>query len=83
MPASSATLHRLILLAAVATLTGCVIVSRNHETQEVPFSEPPVGSVATARVGDSLLQQGLTIELDAIHVPRDVPVVYAFQRVRA
>ena len=69
---------RLVLLAAVLVASGCVIVSRNQEIHEVRLSDPPVSAVATAGIGESLLQQGLRIELDAIHVPRDVPVSLAY-----
>ncbi|MCY3812063.1 MAG: hypothetical protein OXH15_09730 [Gammaproteobacteria bacterium] len=67
----------LIALAALVVASGCVIVSRNHEIQEVRFSEPPIGAVATVGIGESLLKEGMSIEIDAIHLTRDVPVSLA------
>lgn len=69
---------RWVVLCAAVAAGGCVIVSRNHEINEVEFSDPPVGAVSSAGIGESVLEHGLSIELDAIHVPRDVAVSLAY-----
>lgn len=72
----------LAVLAAGLVASGCVLVSRNHPVTETEINEPLAETVVTAGVGDSLLRQGRSIELDAIHLPRDVWIWFAY-RVRS
>lgn len=67
---------RSVLAVLVGSLmtSGCVLVSRNHQVIETEINEPPHQTVVTAGIGESLLRQGRSIELDAIYVPQDVRI---------
>jgi len=63
---------KLVLAAVVAaTLTGCASPKFNYMPESKAFSEPAIGSIATASVGDKMLSQGLSIKQDAIEVKND------------
>lgn len=66
-----------VLMGCLMT-SGCVLVARNHPVVETEIKEPPHQSVVTAGIGESLLRQGRSIELDSIYVPRDVRVSLAY-----
>lgn len=68
----------LALLAGCLVTSGCVFVARNHPVVETEINEPPHQTVVTASIGESLLRQGRSIELDAIYVPQDVRVSLAY-----
>lgn len=60
-----------ILVAILIVLSGCVSPSYNYVAKSIDVSEPPIGNVVTAYVGDNLLRQGYYTEHDAINVLND------------
>ena len=71
-------LTRTAVLVGCLMASGCVLVARNHPVVETEINEPPHQTVVTARIGESLLKQGRSIELDSIYVPQDVRVSLAY-----
>lgn len=68
-------MNKLIFSLAVATaLTGCATPKYNYVPQSKQISEPPLNSVNTAYVGDTLLKQGRFTLQDAVKVERPVQV---------
>lgn len=65
---------RKVLCITVILLSGCVTVADNYSPKSTEVSEPPLNSVNTAHVGDSLVRQGRFTEHDAILLRRDVSV---------
>ncbi len=59
-------MKRLVLLAFALGLTACATPKYNYVPNKIDVSEPPIGSVQTAYVGDQLLRQGKYSEHDAI-----------------
>lgn len=55
-------------LAVAALLVGCASPKYNYVPSIEQISEPPVGTVVTARVGDILVRQGTLTEQDVMHV---------------
>lgn len=63
-----------IAFFAVATLSSCVTTNTNYRPRALEISEPPIGQVVTAEVGNAMLRQGLYVEHDAIRLLSDVSV---------
>jgi hypothetical protein len=60
---------------AFAAIAGCATpVQRNYFPKVTEISEPPIGSVNTASVGDSMLLQGRHSEMDAVKLPRPIKI---------
>lgn len=55
-------------IVLVGLMTGCVSPKYNYQPKTEMVSRPPVGEETTAYIGDALLQQGKTVEQDAIMV---------------
>lgn len=53
-------------------LTACATPSYNYKPQITNTSVPPLNQVATAYVGESLLEQGKSIQADGIKLNQDV-----------
>jgi hypothetical protein len=53
-------------------LVGCATPQHNYQPQIVEMSEPPLGSVNTAAVGDELLKQGHYAEVDGLRLEKPV-----------
>jgi hypothetical protein len=64
----------IISLTCAAALAGCATPKYNYVPQSKQISEPPINSVNTAYVGDTLLKQGRFTLQDAIRVDRPVQV---------
>lgn len=47
-----------LFFTALTSLSGCASVKYNYVAEAVEISEPPIGEVVTAYVGDNLLRQG-------------------------
>lgn len=60
----------LIICAVLCTLAGCATPQYNYSPQKTNLSNPPIGSVNTAFVGDSMIKQGILVKYDAIYLPK-------------
>ncbi len=63
----------LIFLAMLA-LQACATPKYNYVPQSIDISEPPIGNVNVANIGDVLLRQGTYTEKDAIRVNQEFTV---------
>src|SRR5262249_54460402 len=63
-----------LLSMLVIGFSGCVTVLGNYRPDTTEISEPPLGVVATANVGDSLVRQGRLALHDAIFLRQDADV---------
>lgn len=64
------------LLAAL--LVGCASPKYNYRPVTTAISEPPIGSVSTARIGDTMLRQGRYTEHEALYLPGAVEIGWAY-----
>jgi hypothetical protein len=64
----------IFIIACLAALTGCATPVYNYSPASVQVSEPPIGLVSVAHVGDVLVRQGTYSEQDAILLREDVSV---------
>ncbi len=64
-------LRTLILTAAVSFISACATPRYNYMPQKIEISAPPLGSINTTYVGDSMLRQGKFTEHDAIYLESD------------
>lgn len=55
-------------------LSSCVTTNTNYRPLAVEISEPPIGQVVMAEVGNAMVKQGKYVENDAIHLAEDVSV---------
>lgn len=59
----------LAIIAAASLLTACAGTGKTVYTPQVKqISQPPIGSVNTANLGDKLLVQGMSVERQALHL---------------
>lgn len=66
-----------VALGAMA-LVGCTSPKYNYTPTTQSLSEPPVGSVNTSYVGDSLLSQGILAKYEGIKVTAPARVSWAY-----
>lgn len=65
----------------LALLTGCATSVTNYSPKTVEISEPPLGAISTAYIGDSMVRQGKYVEHESIFVPSDISAgVYTITR---
>lgn len=57
----------LLLTLASSAIVGCATPSYNYQPTVKMISEPPIGSINTAYLGDKLLTQGNMIEREALY----------------
>jgi hypothetical protein len=62
----------LAILSLASVLTACVSPQKNYRPVPVNISEPAIGIVHTARVGEDMVRQGKYIEQDAIRLNEEV-----------
>lgn len=63
-------MKNLLLASAVGlTLVGCATTGTTYTPTQKQFSEPPIGSINTASLGDKLLMQGVMTEREALYFP--------------
>lgn len=63
-------MKNILLVSSLAlALVGCATPLTNYQAQSVMVSEPPIGSVNTALIGDKMLMQGHTVEQEALYFP--------------
>ena len=65
-------------VAAVIAMTGCTSPRYNYAPETKQISEPPIGSVNVAYVGDSLLRQGMLSNVDGIKVSAPAKISWAY-----
>jgi len=71
---------RVLVFAILAvTMVGCAAPSYNYRPESLDISEPPIGSVNTAYVGDAMLRQGKYVEHDSIYVSQKIDVSWAYE----
>jgi len=62
-------MRRYLPLTCIALLSACATPQYNYAPEKIEISEPPIGAVNIAYVGDEMLKQGKYTEYDAIKVP--------------
>lgn len=65
-------------LLVMAVLAGCASPQYNYMPVTTAISEPPVGSISTARIGDTMLRQGRYTEHDALYLPSMAEIGWAY-----
>ena len=68
----------LILASAVLVLAGCTSPKYNYVPKIENYSEPAVGSVNTASVGDSLIKQGVSQVVEGLKVTAPAKVSWGY-----
>lgn len=68
----------LAIFPLAVLLVGCTSPKYNYTPKIESFSEPPIGSVNTAYVGDSLIKQGTTQRVDGLKVQSPARVSWAY-----
>lgn len=63
-------MKKVIFLCLVLGLVGCASPKYNYQATPQNISKPPLGTVNQAFVGDKLLEQGVFIEREALHVSK-------------
>ena len=61
---------------------GCAVPRYNYVPVRTEISEPPLGSINIAQVGDNMVRQGYYTEYDAIFLNADVPVTFVYTATR-
>ena len=56
------------------TVTGCASVKYNYEPIAIDISEPTIGAVSSATVGEQMMRQGTFREHDAISLAKQIKV---------
>ncbi|MDZ7753003.1 MAG: hypothetical protein U5S82_15430 [Gammaproteobacteria bacterium] len=74
--------RKIIPLIFCAMLAGCAAPKYNYRPVALEVSEPPIGSMNTAYVGDILLKQGSYTEHDSIYLQEDQKVGWAYTVLR-
>ncbi|OBY75258.1 hypothetical protein [Acinetobacter gyllenbergii] len=65
-------MKKILLISLVVGLTGCASPQYNYQATPQNISKPPIGEVSQVFVGDKMLEQGIFIEREALHIPRTV-----------
>lgn len=60
------------VLGCSIILTGCATPSYNYQATQVNVSKPPLNSINEAYVGDKMLEQGVVVERDALHISQEI-----------
>ena len=63
-----------VLLSLIVLLTGCAAPVHNYSPTRIEISEPSIGEVNIANIGDNMVRQGIYTEHAAIYVENDTPV---------
>lgn len=71
-------MKKIVLMLLVMALGGCATADFNYKPQTMNVSEPPLGAINIAYVGDTMLRQGKYSENDAIYLPTTVSVGWAY-----
>ncbi|HHR5846153.1 TPA: hypothetical protein ACS7XE_000292 [Providencia alcalifaciens] len=68
----------ILSLSALLFISGCTSTKYNYMPKVKNISEPPIGSMNTAYVGDSMLKQGIMSEFDGLKVTAPAKVSWAY-----
>ncbi|MGL5216400.1 MAG: hypothetical protein ACRC8R_14920 [Aeromonas hydrophila] len=71
-------MKKLCVLVLSVSLAGCATPKYNYIPNSVDVSEPPIGTVMTAQVGEQLLRQGRYTENDALMLTESTNIGYAY-----
>lgn len=63
-----------VLLCLITLLTGCASPVYNYSPARIEISQPSIGEVKIANVGDNMVRQGVHTEHAALYVESDTPV---------
>lgn len=69
-----------LLIAGVVGfgLVGCASPAYNYQATPKHVSKPPLNTVNTAYVGDKMLEQGIFVDREALHVPSSTKLSFAY-----
>ena len=67
-----------LALAVIVMLAGCATPTYNYQPKSVDISEPPIGAVASVRIGDVMLRQGKYREHEALQLNATASVGFAY-----
>jgi hypothetical protein len=71
---------RVLLVACLAgVFSACATPKYNYSPEVIAISEPPIGTVSIARIGDTMLKQGKYKEHAALFVPTKRDVTWAYE----
>lgn len=59
-------------------LAGCTTPTYNYQATPKQISKPPLNTVNTAHVGDKMLEQGVFIDREALHIPSNTKLSFAY-----
>jgi hypothetical protein len=65
---------RAAAVLAALSLTSCVTTNLNYRPLATEVSEPPIGQIVTAEVGNTMVKQGKYVESDAVYLPAEVSI---------
>lgn len=71
-------MKKVVSFLCLLMLAGCTSPKYNYMPKIESFSEPPIGSVNTASVGDSLIRQGVAQSYDGIKIVAPARVSWAY-----
>jgi len=71
-------MKNLFLFVCVALLAACASPKYNYMPVTTAISEPPIDSVSSAQVGDTMLRQGKYQEFDTIYLTRQADPSWAY-----
>jgi len=66
--------YRTAMVCSALMLSACVAPKYNYAPKATRLSEPAVGQIVTASVGDEMLKQGVLFEREAILLQKDVNI---------
>jgi len=70
---------KLLIAGAIGFgLVGCASPAYNYQATPKHVSKPPLNTVNTAYVGDKMLEQGIFVDREALHVPSSTKLSFAY-----
>lgn len=73
------TIKGLVLSVLTIGISACATPKYNYAPEVIAISEPPIGTVSIARIGDTMLKQGKYKEHAALYVPTKRDVTWAYE----
>lgn len=72
-------MKKLLILGVVGFgLVGCTAPAYNYQATPKHVSKPPLNIVNTAYVGDKMLEQGVFVDREALHIPTNTKLNFAY-----
>jgi len=72
------TIKTIAVVLSLFLIVGCATPKRNYMPEATNISEPPIGSINTAFVGDEMLKQGKFIKWDAIYIKEIIKPTWSY-----